>query len=109
MTVRGRLSERTGMPEARIRSRTVEFLRSDLDRSDSDDRLISPNIDYLRTQGFDELVDRVHTTLDQLRLLKLLNKLRYPTSTGEASDGADSAAATLAADADRFLPRIKKT
>lgn len=97
------------MAEARIKSRTVEFLRSDTDRSDSDDRLISPNIDYLRTQGFDELVDRVHTTLDQRDLLKLLNKLRYPGPTGDGSNGADTAAAALAADADRFLPRIKKT
>jgi hypothetical protein len=97
------------MPEARIRSRTVEFLRSDSARSDSDDRLISPNIDYLRTQGFDELVDRVHTTLDQRDLLKLLNRLRYRNPTGEASNGADTAAATLAADAGRFLPRIEET
>jgi len=97
------------MPEARIKSRTVEFLRSDSDRSDSDDRLISPNIDYLRTQGFDELVDRVNTTLDQRELLKLLNKLRYRSPTDEALNEADTAAAALAADADRFLPKIKRS
>jgi hypothetical protein len=86
------------MAEPRIPSRTVEFLRSG-----SAEWVYSPENEYLRAEGFDQVVERVRPTLDRRGLLKHLRKLRYQETVG---DEADQAATDLAAEVSRFLPAV---
>lgn len=89
------------MVEPRIPSRTVEFLRFG-----SDERVLSPENEYLRAGGFDQVVDRVRPTLNRRGLLKSLRKLRYPKTAGKVVDEADEAAKVLAREVSRFLPTV---